>query len=71
MRVGQMMETEAAWEPEERELEKRSLSLEHMRKKYTWWPSGHEKEGSPEQGSRSGGQCNVEAGKGHESINVK
>jgi hypothetical protein len=33
VRVGQMMETEAAWEPEEREMEKRSLSLEDLRKK--------------------------------------
>jgi hypothetical protein len=47
VRVGQMMETEAALEPEEREMEKRSLSLEDLRKKYTWLPSSHGKEGLP------------------------
>jgi hypothetical protein len=46
VRVGQMMETEAACEPEERETAKRSMSLEDLRKKYSWWPSGHGKEGS-------------------------
>jgi hypothetical protein len=40
VRVGQMMETEADWEPEERETE-RSLSLEDLRRKYSWWPSSH------------------------------
>jgi hypothetical protein len=47
VRVGQIMETEAAREPEEREMEKRSFSLEDLRKKYSWWPSSHGKEGSP------------------------
>ncbi len=46
MGVGQMMETEAALEPEEKETGKRSMSLEDLRKKYLWWPSGHGKEGS-------------------------
>jgi hypothetical protein len=46
VRVGQMMETEVAREPEERETGKRSMSLEDLRKKYSWWPSGHRKEGS-------------------------
>jgi hypothetical protein len=46
VRVGQMMEMEAAREPEERETEKRSLSLEDLRRKYSWWPSSHGKEGS-------------------------
>ncbi len=46
VRVGQMMESEAAREPEEREMEKRSLSLEDLRRKYSWWPSSHGKEGS-------------------------
>ncbi len=46
VRVGQMMETKAAQEPEEKETGKRSMSLEDLRKKYSWWPSGHGKEGS-------------------------
>jgi hypothetical protein len=46
VRVGQMMESEAAREPEERETEKRSLSLEDLRRKYSWLPSSHGKEGS-------------------------
>ncbi len=46
VRVGTMMESEAAREPEERETEKRSLSLEDLRRKYSWWPSSHGKEGS-------------------------
>jgi hypothetical protein len=54
VRVGQMMETEAAREPEERETEKRSLSLEDLRRKYSWWPSSHGKEGSADP-SRSVG----------------
>jgi hypothetical protein len=53
VRVGQMTETEAARELEERETEKRSLSLEDLRRKYSWWPSSHGKEGSadPPQGT--------------------
>ncbi len=54
VRVGQIMETEAAWEPEEREKENRSLSLEDLRRKYSWWPSGHGKEGSPDPPQSSG-----------------
>jgi hypothetical protein len=46
-RVGQMMETEAAREPEDGETKKKSMSLEDLRRKYSWWPSGHGKEGSP------------------------
>jgi hypothetical protein len=46
VRVGQMMETEAAREPEEGEAKRRSMSMEDLRKKYSWWPSGHGKEGS-------------------------
>ncbi len=40
------METEATREPEEGEARKRSISMEDLRKKYSWWPSGHGKEGS-------------------------
>jgi hypothetical protein len=47
VRVGQMMETKAAREPEEREMGKRSMSLEDLRKKYSWWPSSYGKEGQP------------------------
>jgi hypothetical protein len=34
-RVGQMMETEAAWEPEDRETRKRSRSVEELRRRYS------------------------------------
>jgi hypothetical protein len=44
-RVGQMMETEAAGEPEEVEVRSRSRSMEELRKKYSWWLSGLTKEG--------------------------
>jgi hypothetical protein len=46
VRVGQIMETEAAREPEEGEARRRSMSMEDLRKKYSWWQSGHTKEGS-------------------------
>ncbi len=46
VRVGQMMETEEARESEEKETGKKSMSLEDLKKKYSWWPSGHGKEGS-------------------------
>jgi hypothetical protein len=57
VRVGQMMETEAAREPEERETEKRSLSLEDLRRKYSWWPSSHGKEGSADPPQGAGGEA--------------
>jgi hypothetical protein len=47
VRVGQMMESEAARGPEDGETKKKSMSLEDLRRKYLWWPSGHVKEGSP------------------------
>ncbi len=47
VRVGQMMETEAAREPEEEKLRRKSLSMEDLRRKYSWWPSGSSKEGQP------------------------
>jgi hypothetical protein len=63
VRVGQMMETEAAREPEEGEARKRSMSMEDLRKKYSWWPSGHGKEGStgspPKRGNGGGRECTV------------
>ncbi len=39
-RVGQMMEDEADREPEEERPRRRTISLEDLRKKYSWWPSG-------------------------------
>ncbi len=57
VRVGQMMETEAAREPEEKEMEKWSLSLEDLRRKYSWWPSSHGKEGSSDPSQSSGAEA--------------
>jgi hypothetical protein len=36
VRVGQMMETEAAQEPEEGETKRKSMSMEDLRKNYLW-----------------------------------
>jgi hypothetical protein len=47
VRVGQMMETEAAREPEEEKPMRKSMSLEDLRKRYSWWPNGNGKEGLP------------------------
>jgi hypothetical protein len=58
VRVGQMMETEAAREPEDGETRKKSMSLEDLRRRYSWWPSRNGKEGSP------GPLLGVEAGEG-------
>jgi hypothetical protein len=58
VRVGQMMETNAAQEPEDGETKKKSMSLEDLRRRYSWWPSGHGKEGSPDP------LLDVEAGEG-------
>jgi hypothetical protein len=55
-RVGQMMETEAAREPEEEKTRKKSMSLGDLRKRYSWWPNGSGKEGPP------GTLIDVEAG---------
>ncbi len=44
-RVGQMMENEAEREPEERGPKRRAISMEDLRRKYSWWPgSGSGKE---------------------------
>jgi hypothetical protein len=45
--VGQMMETEAAREPEEQRPKRKSLSMEDLRRKYSWWPSVGGKEEQP------------------------
>jgi hypothetical protein len=47
IRVGQMMESEAARDPEEERPKRKSLSMEDLRKKYSWWPSGGGKEEQP------------------------
>jgi hypothetical protein len=44
-RVGQMMETETTREPEEGVTRKRSMSVEELRRRYSWWPSSLAKEG--------------------------
>jgi hypothetical protein len=40
VRVGQMMEIEAAREPEEEKPKRRSLSMENLRRKYSWGRTG-------------------------------
>ena len=40
-RVGQMMETEADRELEKEKPKRRALSIEDLRRKYSWWPSGN------------------------------
>jgi hypothetical protein len=54
-RVGQMMETEADREPEEEKSKRRTLSMEDLRRKYSWCPSGECREG------QSGSLIDVEA----------
>ncbi len=46
-RVGQMMESEADREPEEERPKRRALSMEDLRRKYSWWPNSGGKEGQP------------------------
>ncbi len=43
-RVGQMMENKADREPEEEKPRRKALSMEDLRRKYSWWPSGNGKE---------------------------
>jgi hypothetical protein len=57
-RVGQMMETEADREPKEEKSRRRAISMEDLRRKYSWWPSGGSKEGQPAS------LIDVEAGEG-------
>jgi hypothetical protein len=40
-RVGQMMETEAEREPEREKPKRKALSIEDLRRKYSWWPSAN------------------------------
>ncbi len=46
-RVGEMMETEATRESDEERSKKRSLSMEDLRRKYSWWPNVGGREGQP------------------------
>jgi hypothetical protein len=46
-RVGQMMETEADREPEKEKPKRKALSMEDLRRKYSWWPSGNGGGGEP------------------------
>ena len=46
-RVGQMMENEADREPEEERPRRRALSMEDLRRKYSWWPRGNGGGGEP------------------------
>jgi hypothetical protein len=39
-RVGQMMENESGREPEEERPRRKALSMEDLRRKYSWWPNG-------------------------------
>ncbi len=39
-RVGQMMENKADREPEKERPQKQAISMEDLRRKYSWWPSG-------------------------------
>jgi hypothetical protein len=43
-----MMETEATREPEEERPKRKSLSMEDLRRKYSWWSSGDGKEEQPD-----------------------
>jgi hypothetical protein len=38
-RVGQMMENEADREPEKEKPKRKAISMEDLRRKYSWWPS--------------------------------
>jgi hypothetical protein len=46
-RVGDMMEAEADREPEREKPKRRALSMEDLRRKYSWWPSGSSNSGEP------------------------
>ncbi len=43
-RIGQMMESEADREPEDETPKRKALSMEDLRRKYSWWPSNGGKE---------------------------
>ncbi len=41
------MEAEADREPEREKPKRRALSMEDLRRKYSWWPSGSSNSGEP------------------------
>jgi hypothetical protein len=53
-----MMESESARDPEEEKPKRKSLSMENLRRKYSWWPNGGGKEEQPAP------LIDVEAGEG-------
>ncbi len=53
-----MMESEAARDPEEEKPKRKSLSMEDLRRKYSWWPNRGSKEEQPAP------LIDVEAGEG-------
>ncbi len=46
-RIGQMMENEADREPEKEKPKRRAISMEDLRRKYSWWPSSSGGGGEP------------------------
>jgi hypothetical protein len=46
-RVGQMMEDEADREPEKEKPRRKAISMEDLRRKYSWWPSNSGGGGKP------------------------
>jgi hypothetical protein len=46
-RVGQMMENEAEREPEKEKPKRKAISMEDLRRKYSWWPSSSGGGGEP------------------------
>jgi hypothetical protein len=64
IRVGQMMESEATRVPEEEEEKpkRKSLSMEDLRRKFSWWPNGGSKEEQPAP------LIDVEAGEGDGAV---
>jgi hypothetical protein len=61
-RIGDMMEAEADREPEREKPKRRALSMEDLRRKYSWWPNGGSSGGEPvaliDMGSGSGAEDN-------------
>jgi hypothetical protein len=75
IQVEQMMESEAARDPEEEKPKRKSLSMEDLRRKYSWWPSGGGKEEQPNpphrRGSRRRGRCCPARNQDHQVVNNK
>jgi hypothetical protein len=74
VRVGQMMETEAAREPEEGETRKKSMSLEDLRKRYSWYRAGTGRRGHPTPSlmwRQEKGECRPKGGEEHQTLSEK